>query len=99
MYIGLTKTAYGTQRLYIRARDEELARKFDDFQTVKQYLNLVCCWGGVDKSERDRDDEGGFLSWELREEGAEAVYITVRLALTRMNVSFEDDIMKATDRD
>lgn len=98
MYIGLTKTAYGTQRLYIRARDNELNRKFDDFQTVKKYLNLVCCWGGVDKSDRDYDDEGGFVSWELREDDAEAIYVTVRVALTRMNLSFEEDIMKATDR-
>jgi hypothetical protein len=97
MYIGMTKTAYRTQRIYVRARDVELEKLYDRFQTFKKFLDLVCCWGGADKSDRDRDGEGGFISWEISEEDAYSVYNALPVMLRRMGVSFEEDILKATD--
>jgi len=100
MFIAITKTAYGTKRVYIRARDTELegTDNFDNLQTIKNVMNLACCWGGTDKQERDFDDAGGYISWELPLETADVIYSALSVLLTRAHFDVVDDLMKATER-
>jgi hypothetical protein len=98
MYIANTATCYGTFRIYIRARDSELKGKFDNFQTIKKFMDLTSCWGGADKQDRDYDDNGGFVSWEVRQEDAYAVYSALQVMLLRASFHVIEDLHKATER-
>jgi hypothetical protein len=98
MYIGVQRTTHNTRRIYIRARDTETTTPFfDSFQTVRQFLNALSCWGGPDHSNRDTDDKGGYVSWEIPDENHDLVYDTLNLLLKRLHFNVVQDIVLATD--
>jgi hypothetical protein len=100
MYIGMITTENTTKRIYIRARDAEMRGlvNFDKFQIIKQYLDLACRCGKADKFERDSDDGGGCVSWELSLETADVIYAALMVLFMRAQFNIDEDVFKATER-